>query len=196
MGKEILIEAKSGTAFEVETGTSIEIIDLAGRQVVDFFAVRSNNFEEFLSTGVTIDVNGSLKLKRGDGIYTNLYNKMFVLAEDDVQEHDLLHPCCRTEMYDFFYKNGCGHSNCFDNINNSLRTKGVPHFRIIQPVNFFMSTKVDADGSIVVKAPVSKAGDRVKLIAQMDAIVGLAACSVEESDCNGGKCTPIKVMIK
>jgi len=196
MEKEFIVEAKTGSVFEARGGESIIIIDLEGKQVVDFFAVRSDNFEEFLSTGVTIDVNESLRLKKGDGIYTNLYSKMFTLAEDDVQEHDLLHPCCRTEMYDSFYKNGNGHSNCFDNINNKLIKKGVSLFGIIQPVNFFMNTRINQDGSIIVDTPVSKAGDKVELIAEMDVIVGLAACSVEESQCNGGKCSSVKVIIK
>ena len=29
---------------------------------------------------------------------------MFQIVEDEVGMHDLLHPCCRPEMYDFFYQ--------------------------------------------------------------------------------------------
>lgn len=110
---------------------------------------------------------------------------------DDVGEHDLLHPCCRPEMYDFFYNNGNGHSNCLENINKSLNSSRP----IIHPVNFFMYTKINADGSISVEKPISKAGDKVVLRALMDVRIGATACSVSESNCNGGKCSPIKIIV-
>lgn len=171
---------------------TITIVDLEGGQVVDFFAEASQNRDEFLSTGVTIDCNESLRLKAGDVIYTNLYRPMFQLVWDDVGEHDLLHPCCRPEMYDFFYHNGEGHPNCLDNINESLNRQRP----IIHPVNFFMFTSINADGSISVEHPLSKPGDKVILKAQMDVRLGVAACSVSESKCNGGKCSSVKLIIE
>ena len=89
---------------DVKQGQSITVIDIEGGQVVDFFAEVNGNVNEFLSTGVTIDCNESLKLNVGDIIYTNLYRPMIKVITDDVGEHDLLHPCCRPEMYDFFYQ--------------------------------------------------------------------------------------------
>ncbi len=99
---EYIINACSGKKIEVKKGQKIIIVDIEGGQVVDFFAKSKVNDNEFLSTGVTIDCNESLRLKVGDIIYSNLYNPMFKLLSDDVCEHDLFHPCCRKEMYDFF----------------------------------------------------------------------------------------------
>ena len=113
------------------------------------------------------------------------------VVADDVGEHDLIHPSCRTEMYDFFYHNGDGHPNCFDNINGALGESRT----IITPVNLFMHTIVDTDGSISVEEPLSKAGDRIVLTALMDITLGVAACSVSESKCNNGKCSPIKISV-
>ena len=117
---------------------------------------------------------------------------MFEVISDDVGEHDLLHPCCRPEMYDFFYHNGKGHPNCLDNINGALGD----HRPIITPVNLFMNTLINPDGSISVETPPSKAGDSITLKALMDVRLGVAACSVSESKCNGGKCSPIKIVIE
>ena len=102
MGKEYIISACSGIRLDVKKGQNITVIDIEGGQVVDFFAEAADCPNEFLSTGVTIDCNESLKLKIGDIIYTNLYRPMLKVLSDDVGEHDLLHPCCRPEMYDFF----------------------------------------------------------------------------------------------
>ena len=188
---EYFIPVCSGKRIEVLTGQKIAIVDVEGGQVVDFFAEVTDMPDEFLSTGVTIDCNESLRLKIGDTIYTNKYRAMMKVIADDVGEHDLLHPCCRPEMYDYFYHNGNGHPNCFDNINGALGESRP----IITPVNLFMYTKINDDGSISVEAPLSKAGNRIVLEALMDITLGVAACSVSESKCNSGKCSPIKVII-
>ena len=191
MGKEYIISACSGIKLDVKKGQNITVIDIEGGQVVDFFAEAADGPNEFLSTGVTIDCNESLKLKIGDIIYTNLYRPMMKVLSDDVGEHDLLHPCCRPEMYDFFYHNGKGHPNCFDNINTALNEQRP----VITPVNLFMHTKINTDGSIVVEAPISRAGDKIVIKALLDITLGAAACSVSESKCNSGKCSPVKIII-
>ena len=117
---------------------------------------------------------------------------MMKILSDDVGEHDLLHPCCRPEMYDFFYHNGKGHPNCFDNINRSL-DENRP---IIQPINLFMHTKLHENGKVTVEPPLSKAGSKILLSAKMDMRLGIAACSVSESNCNNGKCSAIKVIVE
>ena len=55
--------------------------------------------------------------------------------------------------------------------------------------------EIQPDGSICVKRPLSKPGDRIVFKAEMDLRIGAAACSVSESDCNSGSCTPIKILI-
>lgn len=191
MSKEYIIPACSGMKIDVKQGQSITVIDIEGGQVVDFFAEATGNVNEFLSTGVTIDCNESLKLNVGNIIYTNLYQPMMKILSDDVGEHDLLHPCCRPEMYDFFYHNSEGHPSCFDNINKALEEQRA----IITPVNLFMHTKINSDGSILVEEPLSKAGDKIILEALMNITLGVAACSVSESKCNSGKCSPIKIVV-
>ena len=192
MQREYIVRACSGCAIDVKKNQLVTVIDLEGGQVVDFFAERLGDGDEFVSPGVTIDCNESLCLNIGDMVYSNLYNPMFRVMEDDVGEHDLLHPCCRPEMYEFFYHNGEGHSNCLDNINGQLGRKHP----IIHPVNLFMNTEIKPDGRIEVKPPKSKAGDRIVLRAEMDVRLGIAACSVSESDCNSGKCSSVMIVIE
>ena len=95
-------------------------------------------------------------------------------------------------MYRFFYHNGEGHSNCLDNINANLGRK----YPIIHPINLFMYTAIDPSGKIAVKPPLSKAGDKIVLRAEMDVRLGIAACSVAESDCNSGKCSAIMITVE
>ena len=192
MKQETMIYACSGRAIDVKAGQLISVIDIEGGQVVDFFAERAGDGREFVSPGVTMDCNESLRLDVGDTIYSNLYHPMFTVIADDVGEHDLIHPCCRPEMYEFFYHNGEGHKNCLDNINGSLSRQHP----IIHPINLFMYTAIEPKGKIIVKPPKSKAGDRIVLRAEMDVRLGIAACSVSESDCNSGKCSGILIVVE
>lgn len=189
---EYVITPCGGAKILVNKGQTVEVIDIEGGQVVDFFAQTQGDPAEFLSPGVTMDCNESLRLKVGDLIYSNKYTPMFKVIYDDVGEHDLLHPCCRPEMFDFFYQNGEGHPNCLNNINQALGT----NHPIIHPINLFMRTKINPDGSFKVCAPLSKANDKIVLEALADVALGVAACSVCESECNNGKCTAIKVIVR
>ena len=192
MKREYFIDACSGKSMDALKGQTITVTDIDGGQVVDFFAECAENPEEFLSPGVTIDCNESLRLKVGNYIYSNLYRPLFQVVYDEVGEHDLLHPCCRPEMYDFFYGNGKDHPNCLQNINKNLGEARA----IIHPVNLFMYTKIDGNGNVTVERPLSKPGDKIILKAEVDVRLGIAACSVSESNCNSGKCTAIKVIIE
>lgn len=191
MTKEYIIGACSGKEIIAKKEQIITVTDIEGGQVVDFFAETQNDRNEFLSTGVTVDCNESLRLSVGDYVYSNLYNPILQVIYDDVGEHDLIHPCCRPEMYEFFYKNGKNHKNCLDNINSALSSDR----KIIHPLNLFMYTKIEPNGKISVEKPLSKAGDKIILQAKVDLRLGIAACSVSESNCNGGKCTAIKVTV-
>lgn len=185
------IDPQCGIRIDINKGQKIEIIDVEGGQVADFFAQMKDNDSEYLSPSVTIDCNESIKLNIGDIIYSNQYTPMFKIERDDVGAHDLLFPSCSKKMYDFFYHNGSNHSNCLDNINKSLGTNRT----IIQPINFFMNTVIYPNGKILIKKPLSKAGDKIVLLALVDCSLGISACSVVECDTNNRKCTQIQINV-
>ena len=190
--QQYIIQPQSGIKIEVTKNQKISIIDVEGGQVADFFAEIKGTHAEYVSPSVTIDCNESLKLSIGTIIYSNLYRPMFRVEYDDVGAHDLLFPSCSKNMYDFFYQNGADHPNCLDNINYALGTKR----NIIQPINFFMNTVIDANGKIEIRKPLSKAGSKVILTALEDCILGISACSVSECDTNSGVCTSIAVQVE
>ena len=192
MTQVFTIEPRTGQAFDVAKGRRVTVTDPEGGQVADFYAERLGHPAEFISPGVTIDCNESLRLRVGDVIYSTHYRPLLKVLADDVGEHDLLHPCCRPEMYEFFYANGDGHPSCLDNINSLLAQPQAA----ITPVNLFMFTEIGIDGAIKVKAPVSRPGDSIVLEALEDLRLVVAACSVSESDCNSGRCTPIQLTIE
>lgn len=59
--------------------------------------------------------------------------------------------------------------------------------------NIFMNVQVKENGKVLIEDPISKAGDYILLRAEMDLIVGLTACSHEET--NAGTCKPIHYQV-
>ncbi len=194
--KEIVIKKQTGKAFTIRKGDKISVIDMEGSQVADLFAVNVKNHDEFFSAAVTIDCKESVKITTGDTLYSNLYNPMLSIVDDTVGTNDVLIPSCRPETYDYFYSNGDGHRNCFDNINNSLKSFGISAFKSLQPFNIFMHTTIDMSGKININLPISLPGDHITLVAEMDLIISVSACPLTEGQCNGGVSKPIKIVIE
>lgn len=76
-----------------------------------------------------------------------------------------------------------------------LNNYGLGEKDVVTPFNIFMNTRVNADGQVEFKAPLSKGGDYIILQAEMDLLVAVTACSVEESACNTYRCTAIGLEI-
>lgn len=190
-----IIASRSGIHIKLPGGSTIKIIDTEGQQVVDFFAISESKPNESLSMAATIDCNQTLHISKNNYLYTNLYTRMFLITEDTVGKHDLMHPCCRPEMYDYFYHNGTGHPNCYENINNQIAALGLPTQDEIRPFNIFMNTKIRRNGKLAILAPKSRPNDYIELKALISVNAFLAACSVSESACNGGRCTSAKIIV-
>ncbi len=195
MTQTITIQPREGAAIELKGGQSLKVTDLEGGQVADLLAYRADDFIEKLSTGATIDYNGTLYVGKGDYLYSNRYNPLLLIVEDTVGAHDLLHPPCSTAMYRAQYKIQGDHPSCFANFIRLLRKYGLEEKDIGTPFNIFMNTRVNVDGRVEVKAPLSQAGDYVLLQAETDLLVAVTACSVEESACNAYRCTAIGLEI-
>ncbi|MBQ4132974.1 MAG: urea carboxylase-associated family protein [Desulfovibrionaceae bacterium] len=193
--QEFIIEKQSGMGWKLSKGQTITVIDIEGQQVADFFAVLPEDHKDFLCPGNTILINGGLQLKPGAVLYSSSFTPLFKIVYDDVGRHDLLCPCCSAQMYKLMLKNDAYHPNCRDNINGALRQFGVPEFISIQPFNIFMNMPTTPD-SLDVSRPLSKAGDKITLLAETDVLVAIAACSADFGECNAGVCKPLKVVIE
>lgn len=191
--QEIIIAAKSGFAFTLHQEQVLKVIDIEGKQVADLIAICQHNKKEKLSTGVTIDQNSSLIIKKGHQLFSNHYHPMLTVIEDTVGKHDLLFPSCSPAMYKAQYQITEYHPSCSENLAKAVEKYSIQE-TLPQPFNIFMNTNAVANG-ITVDEPLSKAGDFIELKAEMDLIIAISACPVEESRCNGYQCTPIKVEI-
>ena len=176
------LEPQSGTAFELRAGQLLRVTDLEGEQVADLMAFNLADKAEWLSSGRSIDYANRIYLTKGDILYSNRSRPMLTIVEDDVGRHDFLLTPCSPETFQIIYKNEQYHPSCFENLAKGLASFGIAPDSIPTTLNIFMNVEIDQSGALKILPPRSKAGDSIRLRAEMDLIVGLTACSAEMSN--------------
>ena len=176
------IAPQSGDSFALRKGQTLRVIDPEGEQVADFFAFAANDSASWLSSGRTIDYASRIFLTTGDILYSNDSRPMVTIVEDTAGRHDFLLTPCSQEMFEILYGHKGHHPSCFENLYTSLARYGIRSHQISTTFNVFMTVDVAADGAVRVGVPSSRAGDHIDLRAEMDLIVGLTACSAENSN--------------
>jgi len=188
------IAPKSAIAFEVRKGQSIRVTDVEGSQVADFVAFRLDDYSERFSQANTRCNNQTIRITTGHVLYSNHSNVMFRIAEDTVGVHDLLFAPCNWFIYDKVLQVG-PRNGCLENLAMALRPYGIPQAAVPDPFNIFMHTHIDEQHRLSIKKPLSKAGDCIVLVAEMDCLVAITSCAEDVSDCNERHCTPIQVEV-
>ena len=184
------IPPRTGTAFALESGQRLTVIDPKGAQVADLLAFNRLDVGEALSSGRTFDYAETIRLTTGHMLYSNRSNAMLEIVEDTVGIHDFLLTPCSFGTFRHFYPDEPPHRGCFGNLAEALAPYGVTEDGIPTAFNCFMNVPVDGEtGKLKVLPPVSKAGDRIVFQAKMDLVIGLTACSALAS--NGGSFKPI-----
>lgn len=184
------IAPRSGVAFRLKKGEYLDVIDPDGGQVSDLLAFNSEDVRELLSNGRTFDYEETIKLSTGNRLWSNRSNPMLTIVEDMVGSHDFLLTPCSEDTFRHFYPDKPVHRGCFGNLAEALAPFGLEKDAIPCAFNVFMNVPVDqATGKLEVLPPTSKAGDRLRLQAEMDLVIGLTACSAYAS--NGGAFKPI-----
>ncbi|SEJ48031.1 hypothetical protein SAMN05192553_104196 [Cyclobacterium xiamenense] len=184
-----IIEKQSGVAFHLKKGAFLKVIDLQGEQVSDLVAFNANDKREKLSSGKTLDFESTLFITKGHHLWSNRGQKMMEIWEDTNGRNDFLLAPCSPETFQILYNNPTYHPSCFENLEQNLDAFGIPADDIPTAFNIFMNVQLDPEGTIRVEPPKSKPGDYVLFKACMDLIIGLTACSAEQS--NNFKFKPI-----
>ncbi len=182
---------QTGTAFELEAGHTLVVIDPLGGQVADLFCFDSANRKDALSSGRSIDYNETVNFGLGHVLYAQSGKPMLKITHDAAGCHDFLVTPCSLQMFEMMGRLTDGyHPSCLQNLQTHLARFGIEPHQIGTTFNVFMNVPIASDGRIAVIAPTSRAGAAVHFEAAMTLVVGLTACSDEGS--NGGTCKPIE----
>ena len=193
-GQTIEIPIRSGKAFTIKKGQRLTVIDPRGGQVSDLLAFNTDDLDEVVSSGRTLDYASRIYLTTGDPLYSNRSNVMLRIVEDTVGRHDFLLTPCSKDTFRIIYGDKEPHHGCFGNLAAALEPYGVLPDRIPVAFNCFMNVPIDqTTGELRVEPPISKAGDHITFEADMDLTMALTACSALQS--NGGSFKPIHFRI-
>jgi hypothetical protein len=177
---ERVLAPRSGICFSLKKGQRLKVMDPYGEQVSDLYCFNSEDLKESLSSGRSIDYNDTIFLTTGHTLYSNRCSAMLRIVEDSCGRHDFMLTPCSSE--------DC-HPSCHENLAIHFAPHGIHDDDISTTFNIFMNVEVEPNGSIRIEKPKSLAGDQIVFEACMDLLVGLTACSHEQT--NNGHCKPI-----
>ncbi len=195
MSQTIEIPPRSGAAFVVQQGQAFTVIDPQGSQVSDMIAFARDDVREVMSNGRTFDYEETIRLGKGNRLWSNRSNVMLTIEEDSLGQHDYLLTPCSEDTFRHFYPDKPVHRGCMGNLAEALAPYGIERDAIPTAFNVFMNVPVDGgSGTLSVDPPTSKPGEAVRFRAHMDLVIGLTACSAYAS--NGGSFRPIHYRIE
>jgi len=178
----------------VTAGRVLRIVDLEGQQAVDFLCYNAQDPSERYNAADTMKVAGTLFLTTGHGLYSDMGRRLFTIVADTCGRHDTIAGCCSAESNRLRY--GVEDTpSCRDNFLRALARFGLGKKDIVANVNFFMNVPVEPDGRMAITDGRSRPGDYVDLRAEMDVLVAVSNCPQIYNPCNGGRPTPIRLVV-
>lgn len=176
-------------------GQTLRIVDLEGRQAVDFLCYNAADPSERYNAADTMKYAGTAFLTTGHGIYSDMGRRLFTIVEDTCGRHDTIGGCCSAESNELRY--GVKDTpSCRQNFLHALAPFGLGKKDIVANVNWFMNVPVGPDGAMGIVDGLSKPGDHVELRAEMDVLAVISNCPQTRNPCNGFNPTPIRIIVR
>ena len=177
----------------VPRGQMLRIVDLEGRQAVDFLCYNAADPEERYNAADTMKFAKTIFLTAGHGLYSGLGRRLYTIVTDTCGRHDTIGGCCSADSNLLRY--GVPDTpNCRDNFVRGLAEFGLGRKDIVANVNFFMNVPVEPDGQMAIVDGLSKPADYVDLRAEMDVLTVISNCPQTRNPCNGFRPTPIRLV--
>jgi urea carboxylase-associated protein 1 len=189
-----VISACAGWSRELTRGQVLRLVDLEGRQAVDFLCYNAADPEDRYAAADTMKINGNIFIRKGTVLYSVNCNPMFTVLEDTCGFHDTIGGCCSSALNGKRYGRPEDPS-CRQNFLGELRRYGMGPRDLVANLNFFMYVPVAADGSMGMGPGISKPGDYVELRAEMDVLAVLSNCPQRNNPVNDFNPTPVRAIV-
>lgn len=177
----------------VEAGNYLRLVDVEGRQAIDFLCYNADDPSERYAAADTIKMAGTIYLGQWNKLYSDMARPIFTIVADSCGFHDTIGGACSKELNEVRY--GHKHTpNCRDNFLRGLARFGLGKKDIVTNVNFFMYVPVEPDGGMRI-ASRSEPGDFVDLRAEMKAMVALSNCPQTYNAANNYNPSQIRVVM-
>lgn len=189
----------TASAYEVQAGEFVQIIDVEGRQCSDFLAFRAAKLEHGVERGLDATTTRTLMgaAYPGPGLYSKFFDQdmqpLVEVIRDTCGRHDTFGLACTAKYYeDMGYP---GHVNCTDNFNRALDPYGISARRGWPALNLFFNTRFDDNNQLYIDEPWSRPGDYVLVRAATDLVCASSACPDDVDAANAWNPTDIHVRV-
>ena len=192
--EDTVVPACQPWSARLKKGDRLRLIDLEGRQAVDFLCYNAADTAERYNAANTLKLNNNIYLGEGCVLWSVRARKMMTIVEDSCGYHDTLYGCCSIEVDEVRF----GKTNprgCQSNFEAELAKYGMGAKDMAANINFFMYVPVAADGALAIAEGLSKAGDFVELRAEMDLLVVISNCPERDNQAAGGEPTPVRAIV-
>jgi urea carboxylase-associated protein 1 len=181
----------------VKRGQTLRIVDLEGRQGVDFLCYAAADPAERYHAANTLKKAGTIRLTAGHTLYSDAARAMFTVTADSYGLHDTIAGCCSAASNRLLY-GVADVPGCRENFLTELAKHGLGRKDIVANVNFFCDVPVHEAGRLeplTFRPATSRAGDHADLLAEMDCLAVISNCPQVNNPCTAGAPSPIRVMV-
>ena len=192
--EDTVVPACEPWSARIRKGDRLRLIDLEGRQAVDFLCYSAADPADRYNAANTIKLNNNIYLGRGSVLWSLRARKMMTIVEDSCGCHDTLYGCCSIEI-DRVRFGKTKAQGCQSNFEAELAKYGLGEKDVVANVNFFMYVPVAADGALAIAEGRSKPGDYVDLRAEMDLLVVISNCPERDNPAAGFEPTPVRAIV-
>ncbi|MGH2340220.1 urea amidolyase associated protein UAAP2 [Segnochrobactraceae bacterium EtOH-i3] len=180
----------------IRKGQTFRLIDLAGCQAVDTLFYKADDFTERYSAQDTLLTQGSAYISTGSVLMSNFGNPMLTVTADSCGLHDTSAGACSCEANTVRFGHHVKYMHaCRENFLIEVTKYGMSKRDIVGNINFFMNVPVEPSGALTIVDGVSKPGDFVEMVAEMDVLCVISNCPQINNPCNGFDPTPVRVLV-
>ena len=190
------IAARTPWSSKILKGQTLRIVDSHGQQAVDTLFYNAADLQERYSSQDTLRAQGTAYIDRGTQLMSNEGRTLLRLVADTCGLHDTSAGACSCESNTvrFGHQTRYQHA-CRENFLIEAAKHGLSKRDIVPNLNFFMNVPIDPSGDFTVVDGVSRPGDYVEMVAEMDVLCLISNCPQINNPCNGFFPTPIQVVI-
>jgi len=193
--EESVVPARGSWSRRIDKGQLLRIVDLEGKQAVDFLCYNAHDPSDRYAAADTIKINpGGIFLTTGTVLYSVGLTPLFTIVADTCGKHDTIGGCCSAASN--LYRYGVPDTpSCHANFLRALSRHGLGEKDVVANINFFMNVPVLPDGTMGIVDGRSKPGDYVELRAESRVLAVVSNCPQTRNPCNGFNPTPVRVVV-
>lgn len=193
---DFVIPAKAHWAREMARGELLRLEDIEGQQAIDLICYSQEEPRETFWAAHTAKLNGTIYVREGHVLYSDLANPMMTIVVDTVGVNDVICGSCSAALDGVRYGPDKAVPGCMDNFEKAIEPWGLSRADIPMCFNIFLDYPVGEGGKVAMdqEAP-SGPGDEMVLRAEMDLLVAISNCPQENNPCTGFNPSPIRATI-